>query len=75
MKLSIPGFIFRWQHSGKADFISKIWLQVSFYFPVCHHSCKANRVARSALFANWFSLEYIFLLETPGIIPGVSLDA
>ncbi|PRQ51065.1 hypothetical protein RchiOBHm_Chr2g0140171 [Rosa chinensis] len=60
MKLSVIGRVFGWQHSGKADLISIIWLRVSIYFPVCHHLCKANRIAKSALFAIWCMVEYIF---------------
>ncbi|PRQ57700.1 hypothetical protein RchiOBHm_Chr1g0351211 [Rosa chinensis] len=75
MKLSVTEIVFRWQHSGKADRNSKLWLRVSKIFLVCHHLCKANRVANDALFANWCSLEYIFSVETLVMISGCSLYA
>ncbi|PRQ55971.1 hypothetical protein RchiOBHm_Chr1g0330531 [Rosa chinensis] len=75
MKLSVTEIVFRWQHSGKADRNSKLWLRVCKIFLVCHHLCKANRVANDALFANWCSLEYIFSVETLVMISGCSLHA
>ncbi|PRQ25197.1 hypothetical protein RchiOBHm_Chr6g0280951 [Rosa chinensis] len=75
MKLSVTELYFQWQHTRKADSIGYSWLQVSIIFSVCHHNCKANGVARRALFAKGCMLECIFIDETLVIISGGSLEA
>ena len=68
MKLSVVRYCSVRQHSGKAILIA-LWHCI--IFPVCHHLCKANRVAVCALFANWCMLEYISFVETLVIIQEV----
>ncbi|PRQ52046.1 putative HAD-like domain, mitochondrial PGP phosphatase [Rosa chinensis] len=67
MKLSVAGVISVRQHSGKTMLFVMMFLRYRVIFPVCHGYVKANGVAFRALFANWCLLEYIDLVENPGL--------
>ena len=73
MKHSVADLFSKRQHSGKTDLIVLSYF-IGVIFPVCHRNCKAIEVACCATLANWCLFEYKFIVETPDIISGSSLE-